>query len=421
VALALVYDQKLPPYWPHRQVDQKLVPFHEESIVDRFNYWVQSNESRALLLDLRRLTPSQLKFVVDAPIDESEFDWIRKNVKLNRTDFAKAFSSVGYDHARYQAGNYVWKGEPYTMLNIRQRGGICVDQAYYSMVAGKAKGLPTLFFTGQGNDGGHAWFGYMKADDRWELDCGRYLNQNYAIGEALDPQTWQVISDHDLEFLAQRFREKLEFAASQDDILMAQNFEKQGDAARALKAYDSAISVCPKNIDAWDAKAEYLDRTHAPAEQRRAHYDAAAKQFVTDRDIKSRQLQSLAAVLRELGDGQGATALERQIVSQNKRKRSDLSVNVVAQQLGGLIAEKKYEDAFKAYRQQLMALAKTGGGNFFNDVVTPFVEALVDAGDPKRAKDALDLASKALHPEPNSILEREFKELEAEIKGDPKK
>ncbi|CAN5474632.1 hypothetical protein BH09VER1_BH09VER1_26780 [soil metagenome] len=421
VALALVYDQKTALYWPHHQVDPKLVPFHDESIMDRFNFWVKSNESRSLLLDLRKLGPAQIKFIVDAPIDESEFDWARKNVKYNRTDFAKAFSSVSYNFARYKAGNYVWTEEPYTLLNIRQHGGICVDQAYYASVVGKAKGLPTLLFSGQGTDGGHAWFGYMKADDKWELDCGRYLNQNYAIGEAMDPQTWHTISDHDLEFLAQRFREKLEFAASQDDILMAGNFEKQGDAAKALKAYDSAISVCPKNVDAWDAKGDFLNRSKATAEIRRAHYDAAAKQFVTDRDIKSRQLESLAGVLRELGDTQGATALERQIVSQNKHKRSDLSINMVAQQLDGLVADKKFDDAFKVYRQQIMALGKTGGGNFFNDVVVPFVSALVEAGDNKRAKDASDLAYKALHPEPDSILEREFKDLEKRIRGEPKK
>ena len=80
------------------------------------------------------------------------------------------------------------------------------------MIAGKARGLPTLFFTGQGADGGHAWFGYMKSDNRWELDCGRYKNQNYAVGQALDPQTWLPVSDHELEIHAQGLREGLSFS-----------------------------------------------------------------------------------------------------------------------------------------------------------------------------------------------------------------
>ncbi|HEY5742793.1 MAG TPA: hypothetical protein VIS99_09650, partial [Terrimicrobiaceae bacterium] len=48
VALALVYDQKFPSFWPHRQVDQKDVPMTNSSVGEQFKFWVQSNESRAL-------------------------------------------------------------------------------------------------------------------------------------------------------------------------------------------------------------------------------------------------------------------------------------------------------------------------------------------------------------------------------------
>ena len=76
-----------------------------------------------------------------------------------------------------------------------------VTEAYASEI-GKGRGVPTIYFTGQGTDGGHAWFGYLSRSGKWELDCGRYASQNYPKGYALDPQTWQVVNDTTLQDLA---------------------------------------------------------------------------------------------------------------------------------------------------------------------------------------------------------------------------
>lgn len=411
VALALVYDENFPSFWPHDQVDAKLVPVKELPVADRFAYWVKSNESRALLLDLRKLGPEQLKFLVDAPLDPAEFEWARKNVRYPRSDFAKAFSSVTYNSGRLNGMELTWTGGPYTLEEIWRRGGICVDQAYYAMIAGKARGLPTLFFTGQGADGGHAWFGYMKADDRWQLDCGRYENQNYAVGEALDPQDWQPISDHELAFLAQKFHERIEFASSRDDILLAGQLEAAGEAERALRAYNSAVDVCPQNVAAWDARAGYLWRSGATLNQLSDHYNAALRQFGSDADIRASQQAALAVVARQQGDIKTAEALEMRILAQNKRKRSDLSVNIAAQRLEALVEAKQYDEAFKEFRRQVQNLGQTGGGNFFFDVVEPFALALKGAGDATRAREAVEMARKALKPESGSILDNAFASL----------
>jgi tetratricopeptide (TPR) repeat protein len=417
VALALVYDQNPPAFWPHRQVDPAKVPRVPPDAAALFDFWVQSNESRALLFDLRQLGPGDLKFVVDAPIDPEEFAWARKNVRFSRSEFAKAFSSVVYDSSRITGRNFDWTEDPYTLEEIRSRGGICVDQAYYAMIAGKARGLPTLFFSGQGADGGHAWFGYLKAADRWELDAGRYENQNYAVGEALDPQSWSRISDHDLGFLARRFRDTREFAASQDDLLMARRFEAGGDTARAAKALDSAISVCPENNAAWEARWAFLVRTNAPAQTRKDHLQAALQRFARDRDIRTTQQVRLVAVHREMGNPADANRLEEQIVSSNKRRRADLSVNLVATRIEALVREKNFDQALEEFRRQLRSLSGTGGGTFFYDVVRPLAAALEAAGERARAAAAVREAHKALDPEKNSILDQDFQALLAELEG----
>ena len=412
VALAVVYDQRFPHFWPHRQVDPKWVPIAELPVADRFKFWTGSNESRALLLDLRKLSPGQIKFIVDAPLDPSEFEWARKNVRYQRSEFAKAFDAVSYSLDRVKSGRLKWTAGEYTLQNIHQQTGICVDQAYYAMIAGKARGLPTLFFTGQGADGGHAWFGYMKSDNRWELDCGRYKNQNYAVGQALDPQTWLPISDHELEIHAQGLREGLEFFSSQNDILIGRMCERGGDQAKALKAYESAMQVCPRNEAGWAAKADYLRRTGAPLNALKSHHEAALRQFATNRDMRVDQQVALARIARQQGALQEAESLERQIVAQNKRRRSDLSVSIAAQKIISLVAAKQLDQAFTEYRRQVSILGKTGGGNFFYDIVQPFAEVLVATGDAQQAKEVLVLARKALKPEAGSMIDTELKELE---------
>ena len=57
------------------------------------------------------------------------------------------------DQDRVQAGTFDWVGADYKMQTILQAGGICVDQGYYAVSAGKARGVPTLLFRGAGLDG----------------------------------------------------------------------------------------------------------------------------------------------------------------------------------------------------------------------------------------------------------------------------
>ena len=91
---------------------------------------------------------------------KSELDWARESVKLRRASFDKIFSSIKYDKPRLEGGIFRWPYGDYSLGSIKEKGGICVDQAYFSSMAGKAKGIPTLTFVGQGSGGGHAWFGF---------------------------------------------------------------------------------------------------------------------------------------------------------------------------------------------------------------------------------------------------------------------
>ncbi len=415
IAIAVVLDASPPKDWPHDQVAPSEVPIESPAPADWFAFWVEANAGSKLYNDLRKLAPEQLKFVIDAPLAASEYAWAQANAKFPRTDFGRAFSSIDYDHPRLVTRQYDWPGGPYTLAAIAARGGICVDQAYFAMVAGKARGLPTLYFVGQGTDGGHAWFGYMKGSDRWDLDCGRYLNQGYAVGTALDPQTWLPINDHALQSLAKNFRRTPDYLASQADLAMAALFERTADHPAALAAFDSAISTSPANDNAWDAKTAFLARTEAPPEARTAHHEAALAQFSNDQDIKARHQLALAALARTGGNESAAQRYEDRLISQNRRDRSDLAITVAAQRLTALVERDQFDEALTEYRDALQRLGKTGGGSFFYEIVRPLAVTFARRDDPDTASAILQAAESALDPEPDSILEKEFKTLAAKI------
>jgi hypothetical protein len=412
IAIAVVNDVPLPQGWPHHQVAAELVPINILPVDQQFSRWVAANETRHLLLDPRKLFPSQLKFVVDAFITDEELAWARKNVRLTRSTFEKAYFQINYSHERLNAQQYDWTSGPYTLGAIRKAGGICVDQAYYASMSGKALGLPTLFFTGQGSDGGHAWFGYMRSDDRWEIDCGRYSQHNYATGEALDPQTWQPISDHELELIAARFRDKPEFAASMNTLAVAEILEKSGGNPRAGDAYEKAIQLCPQNADAWSATAGFLQRRGAPAKERILFHERAKTQFVNQADLKVLHQQALIAIYQEQGDSDSVKKIEQQILSQNKRRRSDLSVNMAANQINAMVAEGDMAEAEKLFRRQVHSLSQTGGGNFYYDVAEPYIRVLIEKGDKNEARRNINLIRRKLAPQAGGILDAAMNELE---------
>jgi tetratricopeptide (TPR) repeat protein len=416
IAIALVNDAPVPPSWPHHQVNPQLVPKTVLPVEQQFSRWVTANEAQQLLLDPRKLSPSQLKFVVDAFVTEDELVWARKNVRLTRATFEKAYFQISYSRDRLQAQKYDWDSGAYTLEAIRKQGGICVDQAYYAAIAGKALGLPTLFFTGQGSEGGHAWFGYMRSDDRWEIDCGRYSQQNFTVGEALDPQTWQPISNHELELLAARFRDKPEFTASMNTVAVANILENVGESQRAGQAFEKAVQLCPKNPDAWLAVAGFFERSGAPAKKRIALHEQAATQFANQADLKVFHQQALANIYQEMGDTSSLKKIEQLILSQNRLKRSDLSVGMAASQLSTLLEAGNIPEAEKLFRRQIHSLGQAGGGNFYYDIAEPYIRFLIAKGDKSEARRNIDLVRRKLATDSSVILGASLDELEASAK-----
>ena len=62
-------------------------------------------------------------------------------------------------------------------------------------------------------------------------------------GNAIDPQTWDTLSDHELQFLSERFRALPTYMQSRVHEEFAEDFLRGGDARSAARAARSAVNI----------------------------------------------------------------------------------------------------------------------------------------------------------------------------------
>jgi hypothetical protein len=407
VAFAVVHDQPFPKDWPHHQVDQDDVPFGDEDPVARFRDYVRAHRARNLEHDPRTLSVHELKFVVDSRISLDELAWARKEVKFPLGKFERAFSSIQYDYSRIRRQAFDWRGGKYLLAEIRKQGGICVDQAYFAAVAGKAKGIPTLYFTGQGAGGGHAWFGFMAKPGKWEPDCGRYESQNYPVGEAVDPQTWRPINDSQLELMVADLPRKAEYAAARSALAWARMNMKRENQIELVR---EARAILPGLPEAWFEEEAWLEKNNAAVTERKAFYGEWIRQFDKQRDFKVHAQQKLLALYKQENDPQAAL-LQKDIVRENRKKRFDLGIGAGVDGIFTHIEAQDWPAAEKEFKRVIRRFDDQGGGNLFYQLVRPYVLTCAEEGQWELAEDAIKYAEKKMPVGSESILEMEFTRL----------
>ncbi|MEZ5406254.1 MAG: hypothetical protein R3F23_08880 [Verrucomicrobiia bacterium] len=404
VALAVVHDETFPTNWPDSQAG--IIPRKDNNWIELFRYFTEQDQKGRLLLPLTKLKADQLKFIVDAPVAISELEWANKNVKFSRREFDRSYFFVAYDEARLIQQVYDWPWpDAYTLENIAKKNGICIDQAYFSFLSGKAKGLPTLVFSGAGKSGYHAWFGYMKADDRWEMDAGRYKTDGYAVGQAIDPQTRLPITDHELESISSHITSTAAYQQSQNLLLLVNlaasltpplsSSQIASQPIQYKNLFQKALKICPANAQAWQQLAQWLE-THGTIKEQQSHYTAMIEQFKNQKDLKVWAQEKLGQVVRDSGDVAAAEILQKQIMNDNRRDRTDLGVAAATQLLQQKIKNGEYEPALTEFCRVIKSYKKDGGGSLFFELVDPFVRDMHDKGQNEIAKKALQFAQNTM-------------------------
>ena len=352
LALALVWDSPRPPM--HGQIgEDNILPFTPD-IANRYDFFKQLYDSHRSAIPFSRLSVSALCFVVDAPIPVDELKWAAKNIKGSK--YEKIFQSIKYDHNRLDNGQFVWPHGPYTLQSIQKNGGICVDQAAYTAIAAKSRGVPSIYFSGAGKRGFHAWAAVMKGNGKWDMDIGRYENDEYTAGNAVHPQTGIGYNDHLVKLLCDKLQKENESIQSNAYVRIAQTLAGLEFKKAAAVAAKQAILANQTNLTAWDVYASLVKDDHKKLME---CYENQAKAFNDYPDVVLIVRQQQADALREKGDDATAEkVLERARRSIKDRDdlerrsfKSNLSVNLDDENADPVAARIKYESFLKSKRK----------------------------------------------------------------------
>jgi hypothetical protein len=417
LAISLVYDVVPPPFWPHYQVSAESLPRAFPDPAVTYDRLVREDGQGRTYMRISRLKADELKFVVDTAAPTSELDWSEGSITYPLDQFDKVYDMIKYrtDRASEESG-MVWMGLPYTLQQILVQGGICVDQAYFATEAGKARGVPTLLFTGGGRDGRHAWFGYLNAEHKWELDAGRYAEQRLVTGNALDPQTWTTISDHELQFLAERFRTLPSYAQSKVQEEFAEDFLVNSDPHNAAVAARRAVNYEKRNVDAWEILIQANARLNVdPRTQESVMREASLAFSPKYPDLMASYVNRYCTSLRARGETSRADYEEKGLADRLKGDRSDLAITQAAAILSRSIATQSVQDQIATYNGILAQFAHGSGTAFFDQIVTAFAEHLGKLGMKSQAREAVERARDALEVQDGTMFSVEVQKLQGKF------
>lgn len=415
LAIALVYDVPPPPNWPHGQVPPTVLPRTLAAPLAAFRWWVKQDQLGQTYHALKRLPADELKFVVDAAAPVTELEWAQRTVAVSLSDLPRTYTMIRYRMDRVTKNQPVWPDRSYKLVDIAAAGGICADQAYFATEAAKARGVPSLLFLGAGNDSRHAWFGYLDGEQHWQLDAGRYAEQRFVTGVAYDPQTWALISDHELQFLAEHFRALPSYRQSRIHEEFAMLMLSTHDAGPAAAAARKAVRFEPRNQQGWDTLVAATRELTPDPRAVEAIWREAALAFRASADLETLYVGRVVESLRARGQTSAADEEVRRIARKYQTDRVDISVQEARDIMMRSIATQPLDGQIRTYNSVVDSYGPGAGISFYDQVVRLFVEHLAQLRHVPEAGRAIDRARQIMQPPAQSQLESELNKLQQTI------
>lgn len=279
VACAVVWDnpQNVYDYRGHQIRTRSKMPamVMENRHLANFTYLTQ--QDMPFKATLPHLPWELLIHVVNHYTPANERSWAISNYQKRKAMIGKSYGDVKYDMEMLRSemrngpglGQCLLTGQIYSLENLRRYGGVCAQQADFATRVAKSLAVPAEFVGGEANSGGlHAWVMWVeiKSATKDKLDVtmqseGRYLNDQYYVGNLQNPQSGQVITDRQMELrLATVVLAPKD--SRQADLLMRAfplvRDLKKLDPRQQLDYVRKVIDLFPYSDRAWSERASLI-------------------------------------------------------------------------------------------------------------------------------------------------------------------
>jgi tetratricopeptide (TPR) repeat protein len=406
VAISLVDDQLYPESLPHSQVGSSWLT-SPMSPLEKFSDLIEADRKGMLLRKISDYSVGELFFLVGHKLSAEELAWARNYRSSDEASAlaSSSFSSIKYSDERVKAREYSWENMPYTLSNIAENGGICVDQAYYADAMCKASGIPSMMFAGTGDEGGHAWVGFLKSNNQWDVAVGR-SGGIYLSGKTYNPQNWTRETDHDFSFFVSEGSAPARLEAN-----LATLFWEEGLYSTAQTAITAASVIAPASPSIWSKKLEYVSQLEKK-ENIAMGLKTALRNKNLSPSVRAQVKRELATTERQMGRHDSARRMEKNIVEENLDSRSDISSQQISSQIRVLVESGQASKALQEYKVAIRNLPDGSRGDFFYNVVRPLAGYFADTGQRVNAMQVTRLARQKLAPPRDSLLDADLKDLE---------
>lgn len=257
IACALVFDKGLNERWDGRE--KPIDPF------ERYRFYRDNSKKGRLTGNIRSMRASELVWVVGSPVPEAELEWALKHVNFRQSNWGQAYGSIKYDMEKAVKGESKKPYDVYSFAEIKKKGGICVDQAFYSAHTARAHGIPAAIIGGDGSRGPHAWIAWMADERDWRF-AGRL--GGYPAGSSHHPQTGREISEDEIV----RWNDRKAASPSRVEkawqrLWLAEVYEgdSEKDVARQFALLEAALKAAPRLPAAASALLTHWTRHRADA------------------------------------------------------------------------------------------------------------------------------------------------------------
>ena len=412
LALAIVFDTPPPASWPHSQVSEKILPRKFPPAADAFKMWIEDRQKGRLLSALEKMSVEELRFLVATVATAEDREYAQRSVSANAANLGKIYSTISYDHSRLNSKRFDWETAPYSLREIKKRGGICTDQSYYTAETAKAKGLPAFIFSGAGGDGFHAWVAYMQKSGKWDFSVGRFASGNFVTGTTIDPQTWREATDHSLQSMRENFRRNPKYKTSEIHADFAGIFFAEEDFKAARAAAAQSVKSDGRNFQAWQLLYLIAEKTEGSPEKVCAEAMKAFARY-PDSDAYFRRLliKRLAAAGKKAEMKKTANAF----VLKNKTARPDLAMEFARV---GLLSDIEGNDVkkLKSSYKKLFGLFKGSMAMTLDGIVIPVLETLLREGKTDKANEVVELTRQMIKASKDETIESNFERVFANVK-----
>lgn len=349
-------------------------------------YMREMDKKRKLVTDIKKLSVSQLLFVVDVRLPQSEIDWAAENVNYAQSDWSNAYNSIKYVMERAAVGKDLY--ELYTFEEIRKEGGVCRDQGYFSCNTGKCRGVPAVYIVGDGDRGPHAWMVNLVDNVKW-VQTNSY---GYNSGRFTNPCSGR--SQHESTLLSKDVKTTdAKLVPAADAMILANYLSRIGCTKEAHSTARYVTTAFPTLTAAWAHYVKVLghDENNIPPDKVWRKIDTDLIQL----SKKNSELLDIAAEVEDkyLLSGKNAAskqmALRRSMSQLNKRggdDRADLVLNAVNRQAEVFAETRNLTGLAGLYRKQLKKY--TSRGDIFGQLLEQYMNHLGDEA-PARAWNVL--------------------------------